>query len=162
MNADAFRYFYEYHFAENRKTWDWYITSLTQEQFTQPVAYSVGSVRDHIVHLTNVEESWFSELRGVEVPQWIDPADVADRDEIRARWDRVEQMMRDYLATLRDEMLFEKPVAEGEDKDLLAWQMLLHVANHATDHRAQILRILGDLGVRTGPQDFMFYVYDHP
>ncbi len=36
MNADAFRYFYEYHFAENRKTWDWYITSLSQEQFVQP------------------------------------------------------------------------------------------------------------------------------
>src|SRR4051812_21035142 len=101
MNADAFRYFYDYHFAENRKTWDWYITDLTQEQFTQPVAYSVGSIRDHIVHLTNVEESWFSELRGVDVPQWVDPADVEDRDVIRTRWDTVEQMMRDYLATLR-------------------------------------------------------------
>ncbi len=109
-----------------------------------------------------MEESWFSELRGVEVPQWVDPAEVEDRDKIRERWDTVEQMMRAYLATLRDEMLFEKPVAEGEDKDLMVWQMLLHVANHATDHRAQILRLLGDMGVKTGPQDFMFYVYDHP
>lgn len=34
MNADAFRHFYNYHFAENRKLWDRYITQLTSEQFT--------------------------------------------------------------------------------------------------------------------------------
>ena len=28
MNADSFRYFYDYHFAENRKIWDEYITPL--------------------------------------------------------------------------------------------------------------------------------------
>lgn len=32
MNADAFRHFYEYHFAQNRKIWDAYVTSLPQEQ----------------------------------------------------------------------------------------------------------------------------------
>ena len=48
-----------------------------------------------------------------------------------------------------------------EDKDLIAWQALIHVVNHGADHRAQILRLLGDLGVRTGPQDYAYYVYDH-
>ena len=69
--------------------------------------------------------------------------------------------MRAYLATLRDEMLFKKPFPDGEDKDLILWQVLLHVVNHGTDHRAQVLRILHDLGVKTVSQDFIFYVYDH-
>jgi len=69
--------------------------------------------------------------------------------------------MRDYLAALRDEMLFEKPFAEGEDKDLILWQVLLHVVNHGTDHRAQLLRLLHDLGVKTEYQDYIFYVYEH-
>ena len=80
---------------------------------------------------------------------------------IRARWDTVEQNMRDYLANLRDEQLFEKPFADGEDKDLILWQVLLHVVNHGTDHRAQLLRLLNDLGVKTESQDYIFYVYDH-
>ena len=78
----------------------------------------------------------------------------------RAHWDNVEQTMRAYLAALRDNMLFDTPL-EGEDKDLMLWQVLLHVVNHGTDHRAQVLRVLNDLGVRTTSQDYIFYVYEH-
>jgi uncharacterized damage-inducible protein DinB len=125
------------------------------------VDYSRGSVRDQILHLISCDTAWFSGLRGVEIPEDLNPIDFPDREGIRAQWDNVEQMMRDYLAKLRDDTLFEKPFAEGEDKDLILWQVLLHVANHGTDHRAQILRLLNDLGVRTTSQDYIFYVYDH-
>jgi uncharacterized damage-inducible protein DinB len=162
MNADAFRHFYSYHFSENRTIWDTHVMSLSQEQFTQPVDYSIGSVRNQIVHLMSVDDIWFSPLRGLEVPEWLNPADFDDRKMIRAHWDMVEQNMRDYLANLRDDMLSEKPFAEGEDKDLILWQVLLHVVNHGTDHRAQILRLLYDLGVKTVAQDYIFYVYDNP
>jgi uncharacterized damage-inducible protein DinB len=161
MNADAFRHFYNYHFTQNRNIWDTYITPLSDEQFTQNDTYSHGSVRNQIVHLMNVDDAWFSELRGDALPESLDPA-VVDRDSIRMHWDAVEQRMRDYLAELRDDMLFEKPITEEEDKDLVAWQVLLHVVNHGTDHRAQLLRLLNDLGVKTVSQDYIFYVYDHP
>jgi uncharacterized damage-inducible protein DinB len=161
MNANAFRHFYDYHFTENRKIWDTNITSLSQEQFTQNVGYSRGSVRNQIVHLMSVDDTWFSGLRGVEIPESLNPTDFTDRRIIRAHWDSVEQNMRDYLEKLRDDMLFEKPFADGEDKDLILWQVLLHVGNHGTDHRAQLLRLLNDLGVKTAPQDYIFYVYDN-
>jgi uncharacterized damage-inducible protein DinB len=161
MDANAFRHFYDYHFAENRKIWDRYVTPLSHEQFTQHVDYSHGSVRDQIVHLMSTDEAWFSGLRGVEIPGPLNPANSDDRNIIRAHWDNVEQTMRDYLSILRDDMLLEKPFAEGEDKDLILWQVLLHVANHGTDHRAQLLRVLNDLGVKTAYQDYIFYVYEH-
>jgi uncharacterized damage-inducible protein DinB len=161
MNANAFRHFYDYHFSENRKIWDDYVTSLPQEQFTLNVNYSHGSVRNQIVHLISVDNTWFSALQGIEIPESLNPADFNDRKIIRAHWDNVEQNMRAYLAKLQDDSLFEKPFAEGEDKDLLLWQVLLHVGNHGTDHRAQLLRLLNDLGVKTEPQDYIFYVYDN-
>lgn len=160
MNANALRHFYNYHFAENRKLWEANIMSLSPEQFTQTTAYSHGSVRDQIVHLMNVDDAWFSELRGVEPSEL--PANVNDRKIIRAHWDGIEQRMRAYLAELRDELLFDKPIKEPEEDQVLSvWQVLLHVANHGTDHRAQLLRLLNDLGVKTTSQDYIFYVYDH-
>jgi uncharacterized damage-inducible protein DinB len=162
MNANAFRHFYDYHFTENRKVWDSYVTPLSHEQFTQDVDYSHGSVRNQIVHLMSVDEVWFCELRGVEPSEPLPPANLDNRNIIRTHWDRVEQSMRDYLAELRDDMLFDKPIEEPEeDKDLIVWQVLLHVVNHGTDHRAQLLRLLNDLGVKTASQDYIFYVYDN-
>jgi uncharacterized damage-inducible protein DinB len=162
LNADAFRHFYGYHFAENRKIWDECVRSLSDEQFTQDVNYSHGSVRGQVVHLMSVDDTWFSPLRGAEIPEPLDPTVFSDREMIRAHWDNVERSMRDYLSTLRDDMLFEKPFAGGEDKDLILWQVLLQVANHGTDHRAQLLRLLTDLGVKTESQDYIFYAYDNP
>lgn len=160
MNADAFRHFYNYHFSENSNIWDTYITSLSDEQFTQNLSYSHGSVRNQILHLMSVDDAWFSGLRVVAMPDDLDPATV-DRNSIRMHWNAVEQRMRDYLAELRDDMLVEKPL-EGEDKDLFVWQVLLQVGNHGTDHRAQVLRLLNDLGVKTVSQDYIFYAYAHP
>ena len=161
MDANAFRHFYDYHFTENCNLWDAYIPSLTIEQFTQDFGYSHGSVRNQIVHLISVDDTWFSGLRGAEIPEPLNPADFNDRKIIRTYWNQVEQKMHDYLSTLRDDMLFEKPFKEGEDKDLILWQVLLHVVNHGTDHRAQVLRLLTDLGIRTVSQDYIFYVYEH-
>ena len=162
MNANAFRHFYNYHFAENRKVWNG-VTSLSFEQFTQPVDYSRGSVREQIVHLLDAEDMWFSELRGAEPLEPLpETVDADDRDAIRAHWDKVEQTIRAYLAELQDDMLFTKPIkVPEEDQILIVWQVLLHVANHATDHRAQLLRVLHDLGVETKYQDYIFYVYDN-
>ncbi len=111
--------------------------------------------------IISADDTWFSGLRGLEIPASLNPADFDDRAIIRAHWDNVEHTMHEYLAQLRDDILFEKPFADGEDKDLILWQVLLHVANHGTDHRAQLLRLLNDLGVKTTSQDYIFYVYDN-
>jgi uncharacterized damage-inducible protein DinB len=162
MNADAFRHFYDYHFAENRKIWDRYVTLLSDAQFTQAVTYSHGSVRDQVVHLMSADDYWFSGLRNIPRPEPLDPAEFDDRSILRARWDLIEQNMRAYLAKVQDNMLFEKPFRDGEDEDLPLWMALLHVANHGTDHRAQILRLLNDLGIQTTSQDYIFYIYGNP
>jgi uncharacterized damage-inducible protein DinB len=160
MFADAVRHLFDYNFAENRTAWE-AAAHLSDDDFAREAAYSHGSVRNQVMHLVDVDEAWFSDLGAVSMPDVADP-DALDRAAIRERWDELERQQRAWLADLTDEALAQKPIAEGEDKDLLLWQILLHVANHGTDHRAQLLRLLNDLGVKTTSQDYIFYVYDHP
>ena len=161
MNADAFRHFFEYHFKENHSLWECYITQLSHEQFIEDVDYSHGSIRDQIVHLMNVDRTWFTGLRGGKIPEPLNPASFSDREAIRHLWDKIEQEMCEYLDSLSDDMLLEQPL-EGEDKKLYTWQVLLHVVNHGTDHRAQMLRVLNDFGIKTTSQDYIFFVYENP
>lgn len=154
MNADDFRKLFEYHFAANRKVWDQCVTGLTDEQYTRALDYSVGSVRNQAVHLYNIDDRWFSGLRGQEVPRFLNPVHFPRRDTLRQRWDETETAMRAYLTALSDDDL-EHVIFEP----LKVWEVLFHVLNHGTDHRAQLLAALHQLGAATFPQDYVFFAW---
>lgn len=78
---------YNHHFSENRNIWDAYIPQLSDEQFAHSESYSHGSVRNQLVHLISVDDTWFGGLRDVEIPDSLDPASPADRQNIRVQWD---------------------------------------------------------------------------
>ncbi len=161
MDADMFRDLYNYHFALNHKLWDECIVPLTDEQFTRKVEYSVGSARNHVVHMLNIDDRWFSGLRGEPVPAFVNFEEYADRTVIRKKWDGVEARMRTYLKDLHDDDLRTQPFMASDKDPTALWQIRLHVANHGTDHRAQLLRILSELSVKTFPQDYIIYVWEH-
>ena len=152
MTPDDFRRLYDYHFALNHRLWERCITPLSAEQFRRPLAYSVGSVRNQVVHMLNMEDRWFCSLRGLPVPGILNPVYFGTAAKVRARWDAVESDMRATLSGLTDEEL-RRPIT-GE---MVGWEVLWHVLNHGTDHRAQILAMLNQLGGATFPQDHALY-----
>lgn len=157
MNADGFRKLFDYHFTQNRRIWEKIVMTLTDEQYFQETTYSVGSVRNQCVHLLNVDEIWFSDLQGLPNPGFYNPVHFGkDRTKVRAKWDEVETFMRGYLAALTDVELAR--THEDPDATFAVWEVLFHVLNHGTDHRAQLLALLYSLGARTYPQDYAFFV----
>ncbi|MHA1908752.1 MAG: DinB family protein [Candidatus Thorarchaeota archaeon] len=153
MNAEKFRHLYDFHFEFNRRLLDYCAKSLTNEQFVQELKYSHGSVRSLLVHIMSVDENWF---RGFYEPAKPDPLDAESfptPQAIAEEWKDVEEKMRVYLKDLEDSNLDEVFI-EGLKK----WQVLFHVINHATHHRAQIFAMLGQLGVKAYPQDYAIHI----
>ncbi|MYE25841.1 MAG: hypothetical protein F4X87_01220 [Chloroflexi bacterium] len=50
-----------------------------------------------------------------------------------------------------------KGFAYTEARRFRRWEILLHIANHGTDHRAQILARLDELGAETIEQDLILH-----
>jgi len=158
MHADDIRILYGYHFAANRKLWETGIVPLTDAQFLQPLDYSIGSIRNQVVHLMDIEEGWFDGLR-TDMPErgpFKNPNDWPTREKIRADWDIVEAKIRDYVEALTDE---ECNLPFGAPDGMRKWQVMLHVLNHATDHRAQTLAMLHQMGAKTFAQDMVFHFW---
>ncbi|MFW9888284.1 MAG: DinB family protein [Candidatus Thorarchaeota archaeon] len=76
-------------------------------------------------------------------------------EKIREKWDIVEAEIRGVLKKLTDEDL-EKLF----DKKTKRWQVLSHVINHGTAHRAQIGAMLRLLGFKPPSQDYIFNVME--
>jgi uncharacterized damage-inducible protein DinB len=153
MQPDAFRSLFAYHLSANRLLWDRCIVPLADEPFRRKTPYSLGSIRNQVVHMMNMEDRWFSALRGEDIPGILNPVYFGTAATVRARWDVVEVKVREYLSGL-DEAELERPF----DQRAAVWQVLFHVLNHGTDHRAQTLAILAQLGSPGFAQDYYLYL----
>jgi uncharacterized damage-inducible protein DinB len=150
---------FEYHFTLNRRIWDVSISALTDAQFVQEIPYSIGSIRNHCVHLMSVDQRWFCGLMREPVPNFLNPVHYPSREKIRAYWDDVETFMRGALDTLTDDDIAQPyPSEDSEKPNLFSTGIVLsHVLNHGTDHRAQMLSALATFGAPTFPQDYFFF-----
>jgi uncharacterized damage-inducible protein DinB len=150
------RTLFDYNDALNRRLWASIIT-VSDEQFVQEASYSRGSLRDQAIHLTTTEGGWLRGLRGEPGARKysLDPADYPTPAAGQAAWERTAAELLAYVNGLSQEELEETPPGLYGPR----WQVLLHLANHATDHRAQILRLLADYGAPTFDQDMIFYLW---
>jgi len=155
----VFNHLFHYHFSENKR-----LLALAQQleskQLHDEVKYSIGSIMNHLQHLVNVDDGWLSDIS--ELVPFIDDPKELGLDALMEFTLDIEKRMFSYLAEQSDDDFFRQPIKDGEDKELYLWQILFHVINHATDHRAQLHRLLHDQGVKTESQDYVFHAYEHP
>ena len=146
----------DYNYALYRRLWD-SITTLSDEQFVSDVDYSHRSIHNQMMHVTVVDKRWLLGLQ--EHPDGrgfsLSPSDYPTRESVRALWDGVSKEVIDYVAGLDEAGLTRTPQGMGGP----AWQVLIHMVNHGTDHRAQILRALHDFGAPTFDQDLILHLW---
>jgi len=156
LSVEIIRTCIQYDEAMNRRVWE-SVMQLSDEQFVVEVKYSLGSLRDQMVHLAGVNGRWLRGLKEMPEAGNYSPkaVDYPTRESAFALWDGVAQDFLAYVDTLDEASLLYTP----RGLPGATWQVLLHVANHGTDHRAQVLRILHDLGATSFPQDLLLHLY---
>jgi len=160
MNVDHIRVLYDYNYGLHRRVWDC-IMHLSDEQFVQDVDYSIGSVRNHMIHLMGADERWIARIQGKPVPDFPDIDDYPTRDTALAKWKEGEASILEYVYALEDADLLrmvDYEMRSGKRRSAV-WEILTQIINHGTDHRAQVLSILHRMGAPTLEQDFILYLY---
>jgi uncharacterized damage-inducible protein DinB len=163
MDVITIRQLVDYNYAAHRKVWTC-IEALTDEQFVRDYEYSVGSVRNQVVHTMSAERLWLYRLQGESLGM-LNYEEFPTRALVRSQWDNIERDIRSYADSLTNTQLGETIAYRGLKSDSftnMRWEMLVQLVNHGTDHRAQILALLYQLGAPTVAQDWMFYLRDLP
>ncbi|MCY4021589.1 MAG: DinB family protein [Chloroflexi bacterium] len=162
MILQAVRTLVDYHYAAYDQVWS-SVMDLSREQFVQEYDYSLGSVRNQLVHVMNVDDRWLSRLQNQQPTESLMFADFPDPQSVLQKWGSIRQSVQNYVFGLSLEQL-EQTVElhfplRGGRRHNTRWQILLHVFNHGTDHRAQILALLHDLGGQTFEQDLILHLW---
>ena len=154
-NIELVRSYIEYHCSMTRRVWE-SIAQISEAQFLQDDAYSRGSIRNLMVHLISTDRRWSAGLKNLLDAGHLTYADYPDRESVRSVFEQVGKDLTDYVAALTEAEL-EQPIAGIPNP---RWQILLHLVNHGTDHRATILQRLTEFGAPTFDQDFILWLWN--
>lgn len=168
MNRNDIKTLLDYHIWANRQVWQC-VESLSDDQYASASDYSIGSVFDQVYHLMSSDWYTIMLLQG-KTPDPKDPAApqqdaLAERPSMRARWDALEQELRELSLTLTDDQWNQVvSLPTGPDTTLEAplWSLQVANINHATNHRAQVLARIHEFGGETVEQGFFFYLISRP
>ncbi len=161
MSIESFQEMYAYNFWANRQVWSC-IEQLSEEQFTQDSGYAHGSLRAQSIHIMDVEWWWLHFLATGEL-SFLNEDDYVTRADVRRQWDLVEKAAMAYIQMLTPAKLERDARPEfwrEERKPIKVWQALFQVANHSTDHRAQMLAAIHEMGGATIEQDYLNYAFE--
>jgi uncharacterized damage-inducible protein DinB len=139
---------------------------LSQEQFTAPARLDYGSLRGTLVHILSAETTWRKRCQ-----EGVSPSSSLAEDAfptlaaLRAQWEEAAQAMRTFLAELTDEDLqcvVHYRTKQGVPYENPLWQLLLHVVNHGTQHRAEAAIVLTQHGCSPGDVDLIVFLRERP
>lgn len=157
MQVEYLRSLYEYTDWANVRILD-PAARLTDEQLLAAAGRDYGSVRDILVHMVFAQWLWLRRWRGESPRAHWDPADFPTVDAIRDRWAEVERATADFLAGLDEERLgqiLHYTTTRGIVRSQPLWEMLVHVANHGTQHRSEVAYLLTQAGHSPGDLDML-------
>jgi len=140
------------------------IDQINDNQFTSDLGYSHGSIRNIVVHMISSHRRWLARLNLAPAPPHLAFEAFPSRASAKAEWDRDRKEWLRYAESLTQEALDESIpyLIPGRtvDTETTRWRVLLHLVNHSTDHRSQILALLNtSFGISTPEQDFIIYLW---
>lgn len=150
----------------NRKLMDvcW---TLTREELNRDLGASHRSVIATLRHIYYAERVWLWRLRTDAMPRAIEIGDQSlfrDPDpepnllELKERWSDVSSGLTQHVENLPEADLEED--LRGPDAAIPKWKLLLHIVNHSTLHRGQVVSMLRQLGKKPPNVDVMSFYFE--
>jgi len=135
-------------------------TPLPSEELVKDLKGSFHSIYDTLVHLFQADSIWLDRLEGRPTGVLADYEAPGCTFELSEAWMKVLDKMVGWGDELTEadwsrEMSYK--TLAGVPYNTPIWQMVLHVVNHGTHHRGQIISMLRQLGSKPKGLDLMHF-----
>lgn len=127
---------------------DW-LEQVTEEQWIQPAVSSFGSIWQTALHMVSAKKIWIDFWTKVNQPVFLSTVFNGAKSDLLELWKLASADLQDIIDNYPEED-YSKPVyfvyPNGRQGQLLFWQSVQHMVNHATYHRGQLVTQLRQAG----------------
>jgi uncharacterized damage-inducible protein DinB len=160
MNANDLRTLFDYNYWATARIMR-VTLEITPAQFVAANTSSYGSLRGTLAHALFAEMIWQRRLQGDPMPVGLPvEADFPTPQSLHETWNAEEPRMRSYLQGLSDSdvlVVVDYKNTKGVPFQNVVWNILAHVVNHGTQHRAEAAAMLTDFKHSPGDIDMIVY-----
>lgn len=160
MNRQDIVKLYRYNRWANERLID-VIATLSTETTTRDLGGSFRTIRDLLAHIVAAEWVWLERCGGHSpstIPDWVGSGDVSV---LHSHLTDVETRCLDWIESLPESSL-STPISfryiSGVTGTRPLGDILLHVVNHATYHRGQVVSMLRLVGAVPPATDFLVFM----
>jgi uncharacterized damage-inducible protein DinB len=136
------------------------IAPLSASELDAPREAYVGSIAKNLRHTVAAQLRWLARFKGEPLPPMDQPEGL---------WPDVyavaHQALARYLTPLSDadfDRRVKFTLASGASNEQPLGQLVIHLVNHGTAHRAETGLLLERLGHSPGDLDYLLFIRDHP
>lgn len=137
------------------------ILSLSEEKQLAELPSSYSSLYKTVLHIWDAESVWWQRLKLQE--RLLAPSETfkGNMQELVSSLQQQSKLWEEWISNASElsiEHVFQYQTLAREQFKQPTWQMLLHVFNHGTYHRGQLINMLRQLGVEKLPAtDFILW-----
>lgn len=133
---------------------------LEPEQRSRPMGVSHHSVLGTLGHVHFGDRIWYTRVIDPSLAP-LPPIDqLSTLEALQKDWPELQRRWVDWADSLSDSDLDQMVYYSGpggKPNRQQTWKLILHVVNHGTLHRGQVMAMLRQLGVKPPATDLIFY-----
>jgi uncharacterized damage-inducible protein DinB len=136
------------------------VREVRPEDLTRDAGISFGSLLGTLAHILGSQRMWLSRFSGDPLDRVPGPLDYPDLQAWIQGWEENAAGIGAFIASLTDEQI-AAPITwtntRGETFTRPLWQPVLHLVNHSSYHRGQVVSLLRQLGHQPPSTDLNYY-----
>jgi uncharacterized damage-inducible protein DinB len=148
MSKNYFIELSEYHIWANNQMCDW-LKHISDEQWNQMVVSSFKSIYETILHMVSAEKTWLERMNKKPNSQMLAVTFKGSKDELIETWKEISDGYQKFVTAMSEDQFpqtLNYKNSKGIEFNQPIYQLLVHVFNHTTYHRGQVVTMLRQVG----------------
>src|SRR5258706_617009 len=137
------------------------VRQVKPEDLTRDAGVSFGSWLGTLGHMLICQRLWLSRFLGNPLPRLPRLDEYPDLQSWIAGWEESASTIEAFLAGFSDDQLAAPltwaSLPDGAVHTLPLWQAVIHLVNHTTYHRGQVVSLLRQMGYSVPHTDLIVY-----
>ncbi|HLC27967.1 MAG TPA: DinB family protein [Dehalococcoidia bacterium] len=136
-------------------------TRLTDEEFSRKQGASFESVEGNLAHIVGAQIIWFQRWTvGTNPKSIMETQSIRGLAAIQDMFAQSHDGLRQFITSLTEQRLAEALAytdSRGNANERPMWQLMAHLANHGTHHRAETAMAMGAMVKPMRELDYVFF-----